>query len=103
MYHISFYVPKTHLEVVKEAMFGAGAGRIGHYSKCAWQIKGEGQFCPQVGSDPYLGEHGEVERVEEYKVEMVCCTRSLSRVIEAMKSAHPYEEVAYSVFSLESV
>lgn len=94
---IEFYVPETHLETVKSAMFKAGAGRVGDYDSCAWQTLGQGQFRPLEGSQPYLGQQGSVEQVEEYKVEMVCDSTSVDAVITAMKAAHPYEEVAYCV------
>ena len=94
---IEFYVPESHLEAVKSAMFEAGAGRVGDYDSCAWQTLGQGQFRPLEGSDPYLGQKGQIEQVAEYKVEMVCASELLATVIGAMKAAHPYEEVAYSV------
>lgn len=78
-------------------MFEAGAGRVGDYDSCAWQTPGHGQYRPLEGSAPYLGQQGKVEQVAEYKVEMVCESGLVDAVIEAMKSAHPYEEVAYSV------
>ena len=99
---IEFYVPETHLEEVKNAMFAAGAGRVGDYDCCAWQTLGQGQFRPLAGSDPFLGERDKVERVSEYKVEMVCEQELQAAVIAAMQSAHPYEEVAYCVLRIES-
>lgn len=101
MYKIGFYVPESHLEEVKEAMFLAGAGRIGNYQRCSWQVKGEGQFEPMQGSQPFLGEQGQLEKVEEYRVEMVCAAEVIQAVMEAMKVAHPYEEPAYDVVILE--
>lgn len=103
MYQITFYVPETHLEEVKNSIFAAGAGKIGNYSYCAWQVKGEGQFCAQEGSNPFLGKPGEVEHVIEYKVELVCAEKYLKKTIKALKIAHPYEEPAYSVIKLIEV
>ncbi len=100
MYRISFYVPAEKLEEVKNAMFEAGAGRIGSYDMCCWQTAGEGQFRPLSGSNPYVGHHGKVERVSEYLVEMVCGDSSVKDAVEAMKKAHPYEEPAYGVWKL---
>lgn len=97
MLSISFYVPESDLEKVKEAMFAAGAGRIGNYDRCCWQTRGEGQFRPLEGSSPALGAHGRVEKVAEWKVEMVCEEALAEGVISAMKSAHPYETPAYLV------
>ena len=101
MFKISFYVPETHVDVVKTAMFAAGAGKIGNYDSCAWQCKGEGQYRPLEGSDPYLGQKGKVEQVDEFKVEMVCAAEKIREVVSAMKAAHPYETPAYNVTKLE--
>ncbi|WLQ11258.1 YqfO family protein [Hahella aquimaris] len=102
MYKLSFFVPESHMETVKEAVFAAGGGKIGDYDRCSWQTKGVGQFRPLDGSSPFLGSVGEVERVEEYKVELVVEDALISPVVAAMKLAHPYEEPAYDVYRLES-
>lgn len=81
-------------------MFLAGAGRIGNYDQCCWQVKGQGQFRPLDGANPYIGAQGAVEYVDEYKVEMVCEDSLLVAVIAAMKSSHPYEEPAYDIIQL---
>ena len=103
MYKISIFIPSTHLDVVKAALFNAGAGRIGDYDSCAWQCLGTGQFRPLQGANPFLGEQDKVESVEEYKVEMVCADEFIRQAIEAMKQAHPYEEPAYDVWKLEDL
>lgn len=103
MYQIVVYIPESHLEVVKEALFNEGAGRIGDYDCCAWQCKGEGQFRPLAGSEPYLGRLGEIETVTEYKVELVCDDGQVESAVKAMLKAHPYEEPAYSVWPLTYV
>ena len=103
MYKICFYVPETHLESVKEALFNAGAGRIGAYDQCCWQSKGVGQFRPLSGSNPFIGSIGQRELVEEYKVEMVCERQIIRKVIASLKQAHPYEEPAYNVTELVEV
>lgn len=100
LFRVEVYVPETDLERVKTAMFDAGAGRVGDYDCCAWQSAGQGQFRPLQGSNPHLGEHGKVETVAEYKVEMVCQQALLDEVLRAMKQAHPYEEVAHAVIAL---
>ncbi len=100
MYKLCFYVPESHLEAVKSAVFAAGAGRIGDYDNCCWQVLGRGQFRPLPGSEPYLGHHGEVQRVNEYRVEMVCAAPHIKSAVMAMKSAHPYEEPAWDVIAL---
>jgi len=103
LYQISFYVPKSHTDSVKEAMFRAGAGKIGEYDSCAWQVLGEGQFRPKEGANPYIGKENIVEKVMEYRVEMVCKERYLKEAIDAMKKAHPYETPAYSVIELINI
>jgi hypothetical protein len=84
-------------------MFAAGAGRIGDYDSCSWQSLGSGQFRPLEGADPYIGQQGKVETVQEYKVEMVCADELIKDAIAAMKQAHPYEEPAYDVWRLEEL
>ena len=103
MYKISVFIPETHLDRVKSALFEAGAGRIGDYDSCAWQCPGTGQFRPLEGANPYLGQQGAVETVQEYKVEMVCADELIRAAITAMKQAHPYEEPAYDVWKLEEL
>lgn len=100
MYKLCFYVPETHLEDVKHAVFAAGAGRIGDYDSCSWQVLGEGQFRPLAGSVPFLGQEGAVETVAEYRVEMVCAAQTISAAVKAMIEAHPYEEPAWNVVAL---
>lgn len=103
LFKIEFYVPESHLERVKSAMFAAGAGQVGDYDRCAWQIIGQGQYRPLQGSTPYQGKQDEIESVAEYKVEMVCSEAKINQAIEALKRSHPYEEVAYSVIRTESL
>jgi len=103
MYKICVYIPESHLQKVKEALFGAGAGRIGHYDSCCWQVEGEGQFRPLEGSAPYIGQRGTVEKVKEYKIELVCDDALIKQAVAAMKQAHPYETPAYDVWKLEDL
>ena len=84
------------------ALFEAGAGRVGNYDCCAWQTRGEGQFRPLDGSTPFLGNQGQIETVIEYKLELVAEEPCLKSVISALKRAHPYEEVAYTVIRIET-
>ena len=100
MYKLCFYVPESHLETVKAAVFAEGAGRIGDYDSCCWQVLGQGQFRPLEGSKPFLGSQDQVEQVAEYRVEMVCEDANVRRVVEAMQSAHPYEEPAWDLIQL---
>ncbi len=102
MYKLCFFVPETYLDEVKDALFEAGAGRIGLYDCCCWQVKGVGQFRALEGSSPFLGDINRLKKVEEYKVEMVCEDQLISEVITALKLAHPYEEPAYDVWKLDN-
>ncbi|MBE8189741.1 MAG: NGG1p interacting factor NIF3 [Candidatus Thioglobus sp.] len=101
MYQISFYVPESDLENVKNAMFAAGAGRFNNYENCAWQTLGTGQFKPIEQANPAIGSVDKLSKIAEYKVEMACADENLDLVIKSMKSAHPYEEVAFSVIKME--
>lgn len=100
MFKIGFYVPPSHLELVKHVMFDAGAGKVGNYEQCSWQSLGEGQFRPNSRSQPYIGKQNQLELIPEYRVEMVCPDEHIHDVIAAMKLAHPYEEPAYDIVSL---
>ena len=101
MYKICVFVPENAAEAVKQAMFDAGAGRIGDYDRCCWQTPGQGQFRPLEGSTPYIGEQDRTETVQEFRVEMVCSEASIREVVAALKRSHPYEEPAYDVWKLE--
>lgn len=101
MYKLGFYVPASHLEQVKQAVFATGAGRIGAYDCCCWQAAGQGQFRPLDGSKPWIGRQGSVETVDEFRVELVCVEELIKAAVAAMKLAHPYEEPAYDVVKLE--
>lgn len=101
MYKLCFFVPPSHVDVVKSAVFAAGGGRIGDYDHCAWQVLGLGQFRPLDGSQPFIGEAGQVEQVEEWKVELVVADELIRGVVDALKQSHPYETPAYEVWRLE--
>lgn len=102
MYKLAFFVPPSHLEAVKQAVFAAGGGRLGAYDQCCWQVLGEGQFRPLDGSRPFIGQSGIVERVVEWKVELVVDEGVIADVVIALKAAHPYETPAYEVWRLET-
>ena len=101
IFRIEFYVPESHLEQVKNALFQAGAGQVGDYDCCAWQTSGTGQFRPGADSSPFIGAADELETVKEFKVELVCEAEYLTSAVAAMKEAHPYEEPAYAIIKLE--
>jgi len=100
MYKLVFFVPEAHLEQVKSAVFNAGAGRIGNYDRCCWQVLGTGQFQPLDGSHPYVGATFQLEHVSEYRVEMVCEDKSVNQVVSALRASHPYEEPAFDLWRL---
>ncbi|WP_423063202.1 NGG1p interacting factor NIF3 [Candidiatus Paracoxiella cheracis] len=101
MHKISFYVPESHLDIVKNALFNKGAGKIGDYSHCAWQTKGFGQFKPLAGSQPHIGKQDNIETVEEYLVEMVCDDHYLNDALAELLDVHPYETPAYAAWEIK--
>ena len=103
MYQIAVFVPESDLEKVKAALFNAGAGRLGQYDHCAWQTLGLGQFRALENSSPFIGEKGQVEQVNEYKLELVCQKKFITQALQALVEAHPYEEPAYSVYEIKTM
>ncbi|MGD8214009.1 hypothetical protein [Aestuariimicrobium sp. Y1814] len=94
-----FYVPVADTNAVLEALFAVGAGRIGDYDRCAWFTAGTGQFRPLAGANPTIGGVGELEQVNENRVELTFPRRLRSTVVETLKQAHPYEEPAFHVLA----
>lgn len=103
MYQLHFFVPDSHVDAVKSAVFTAGGGRIGNYDCCSWQVRGTGQFRPLAGANPHLGSIGALESLDEWRVELVVADDLLQAVVAALKQAHPYEEPAYGVVKLETI
>ncbi|VAW66894.1 Bsu YqfO NIF3/CutA domain [hydrothermal vent metagenome] len=103
MYKLSIFIPESHLEQVKTALFKAGAGKIGNYDCCSWQTPGQGQFRPLENSRPFSGKPGQINTVDEYKLEVVIADHRVKDVITAMKQAHPYEEPAYDCWQLAEI
>lgn len=102
MYKLCFYVPESHLAPVKQALFDAGAGRIGDYEQCCWQVAGQGQFKPVAGARPFVGALDRLEQIEEYRVEMVVAADCIRAVVAALRASHPYEEPAFDVLKVEA-
>ena len=102
LYRLEFYVPESHLESVKQALFAVGAGKVGNYDCCAWQTEGQGQYRPLPQSEPFAGEVYHLETVKEFKVEMVCQKPLLKKALAALKKSHPYEEVAFAILAILS-
>lgn len=103
MHKIIYYVPESHLELTKSALFTAGAGRYKNYDQCCWQVLGQGQFRPLENSQPFVGETNQLTQIAEYRVELICEDDKLQQAIAALRSVHPYEEPAIDIWRLELV
>lgn len=103
MYQLIFYVPTSHLESVKEAIFNEGAGRFKGYDRCCWQTLGNGQFRADNTCNPFVGEIGEVHIEKEWKVECIVDDQCIKSVVKAMILSHPYEVPGYSVIKVEDI
>ncbi|MGC9343546.1 MAG: Nif3-like dinuclear metal center hexameric protein [Bacteroidales bacterium] len=99
---LAFFVPRANAEEVSNAVFKEGAGVIGNYDSCSFNLEGKGSFRAGEGTNPYVGEKGEVHFEEEIRVETIMPSHLKNRVIESLIQAHPYEEVAYDVYPLEN-
>ena len=95
--------PESHADMVREAVGTAGAGRLGRYSYCSISSNVIGRFKPDADADPAIGTVGMLESVEEERIEAICERESLQKVITAIKSVHPYEEVAVDIYALEDI
>ena len=96
------FVPGSHAGQLRNAIFDAGAGYIGNYDRCSYNVHGEGTYRPGAGTDPYSGEQGEDHTEAEIRIETVVPEHLKSRVVKAMMAAHPYEEVAYDIYKIEN-
>ena len=102
VFKFAVYIPVQHADKVSQAIFKAGAGKIGKYTETSFNITGEGTFRPTEGTNPFIGKIGEREEVEEIKIETVVAERDLESVVLAMKDTHPYEEPAFDVYELKT-
>jgi hypothetical protein len=98
-----WFVPEEALDATRDAVFGAGGGVIGDYERCSWYTKGTGTFLAREGADPAVGDVGQEEHVEEYRVEVVVPEAAVAGVVEALRRAHPYEEVAFDLYPLHTL
>ena len=94
------FVPAEALDGVRDALFAAGAGRIGEYERCSWYTEGTGTFFGGEGAEPTIGERGREERVPELRLETVFPADRQEDVVAALRRAHPYEEPAFDVYPL---
>lgn len=100
MVKVVFYIPKGSEQKALSAMYTAGAGQIGNYDHCCFMSLGEGQFRARNGANPSIGKIGVLEKVEEYRIEVICPKNKLDLVIRELRKNHPYEEPAIDVFEL---
>lgn len=96
------FVPEAHAEKVRSAIFDAGAGMIGNYDSCSYNISGKGSFRALKNANPFVGEVGEIHYENEIRFETVFPEHLKSDVVKALLMAHPYEEVAYDIYSLDN-
>ena len=95
-----WFVPEEALDATRDAVFAAGAGRIGDYQRCSWYTAGTGTFLGGPGTSPATGEPGSEERTPELRVETVVPGERVEAVVSALIAAHPYDEVAYDLYPL---
>ena len=100
MLKLIYYVPESHLDVTKQAIFAAGTGGIGNYEHCAWQVLGTGQFKPVQGAKPFIGQLDSLEQVPEWRVETIVPEIEAKKVAQALKASHPYEEPAFEFIQI---
>lgn len=96
------FVPVDHIEAVRQAVFGTGAGYIGNYSECSFSVEGTGTFKGNENTNPFVGEPGKRHHEKELKLEVVFPAHKESAVLNALKASHPYEEVAYDIIDLSN-
>lgn len=101
LYKLVVFVPESHHGQVMQAVFAAGAGWIGRYSHCSFNVAGTGTYLPGEGADPYQGRVGQLERAAEIRLETIVPEAAKRHVVQAMLKAHPYEEVAYDLYPLD--
>lgn len=99
---LAVFCPESHARQVREAVFNAGAGHIGNYDSCSFNIPGQGTFRGLQGSDPFVGKVGQLHYENEIRIEAIYPVYCEKNIVQAMQKAHPYEEVAYDIYSLEN-
>lgn len=94
------FVPLEAADEVREAMGKAGAGKIGNYTYCSFSTRGLGRFLPEAGANPAIGEVGQLETVEEERIEVACEKDELATIIKTIREVHPYEEVVIDLYPM---
>ncbi|MCK4777515.1 MAG: Nif3-like dinuclear metal center hexameric protein, partial [Actinomycetia bacterium] len=103
IYKLVTFVPPDHLERVRDELQKHGAGKIGNYRGCSFQVTGTGTFIPEEDAEPYSGEIGRINKVEEIRLEINVPKDKLDKIIKKLMDVHPYEEVAYDIYRTEQV
>lgn len=101
LFKLVVFVPRTHAHVIRKVLGNEGAGFIGGYSHCTYNINGTGTFMPLEGTSPYIGDINKLEEVEETRIETIVEKKNLDRILKKVLEAHPYEEVAYDIYPLK--
>jgi dinuclear metal center YbgI/SA1388 family protein len=102
LYKLVTFIPQEHVENVTEELSSAGAGKIGEYEFCSFRLEGKGTFKGSDKSDPYLGEKGQKEYINETRLEMIFPRWKTTEILNALRKSHPYEEIAYDIYALEN-
>jgi len=97
------FVPEENADEVRQALGEAGAGRIGEYSFCSYSIKGVGRFKPSDHANPHIGSAGNLEAVDEERIEVACEKDQVVELIQVIKNVHPYEEVVLDIYPMLSI
>jgi len=97
------FVPLSHADIVRKALGESGSGKIGNYDFCSFSSKGVGRYRGNENSNPAIGKSGQYESVEEERIEVVVPRSILDNVIKNVKAVHPYEEVAFDIYPIETL
>ncbi len=100
LYKIVVFVPNSHRDLIIKTLGNEGAGWVGNYSHCTYNVEGVGTFMPREGTNPFIGETNILEKVEETRIETIVEKKDLQRILDKMIKVHPYEEVAYDIYPL---
>lgn len=98
---LEVYVPLSHSDKLKTALFETGAGKLGNYDCCCFEVTGTGQFRPLEGSEAFIGQKGSIEKVEEVKLEMLCPAKKIKDIVKILKATHPYETPAFDYWPVK--
>lgn len=97
---IAVYAPVTHADEIRKALMEAGAGHMGAYDACSFSVRGTGRFRPGKNANPFIGTRGELQEIEEERIETICEEKKLPNILKAIKKVHPYEEPAIDIYPL---